>query len=200
MDLELLLAQWSATVPPHLVQNVGLARCCHKRCKNPVAIKRDGTPAKACQRCLDRRAASCRRRLPAKPHRRPASDSKFAGRPGRDYTVVGKGGLVRVVRLPDHLAQRLEARRLDEPVRVTDRGIHYLSRYDVAGGTPWSVSFSGASKRALGWTTGAHGARHAYAQERMAELQRMLFCADALETVSQELGHFRPEITETYLR
>ena len=45
-----------------------------------------------------------------------------------------------------------------------------------------------------------HGARHAYAQERMAELQRMLFCADALETVSQELGHFRPEITETYLR
>ena len=46
----------------------------------------------------------------------------------------------------------------------------------------------------------AHGARHAYAQERMRELQRMLLRAGALETVSQELGHFRPEIAETYLR
>ena len=134
------------------------------------------------------------------PDRRPARPEKFAGRPGRDYTVIGKGGLVRLVRLPDHLADRLEERRRDESVRVTDRGIHYLSRYDVAGGTPWSVSFSGASKRALGWTAGAHGARHAYAQERMDELQHTLVRADALETVSQELGHFRPGITETYLR
>ena len=134
------------------------------------------------------------------PDPRPARPEKFAGRPGRDYTVVGKGGLVRLVRLPDRLADRLEERRRDEPVRVTDRGIHYLSRYDVAGGTPWGVSFSGASKRALGWTAGAHGARHAYAQERMSELQRILVRAAALETVSQELGHFRPDITETYLR
>ena len=131
---------------------------------------------------------------------RPARPEKFAGRPGRDYTVIGKGGLVRLVRLPDHLAERLEEVRREEPVRVTDRGIHYTSRYDVAGGTPWSVSFGSASKRALGWTAGAHGARHAYAQERMDELQRTLVRADALEVVSQELGHFRPLITETYLR
>jgi len=39
--------------------------------------------------------------------------------------------------LPDHLADRLEERRREEPVRITDRGIHYLSRCDVAGGTPW---------------------------------------------------------------
>ena len=62
MDLELLTAQWSGTVPPGFVRTIGLPRCQHKRCKNPVAVKRDGTPAKACQRCLDRRAASCRRR------------------------------------------------------------------------------------------------------------------------------------------
>ena len=134
------------------------------------------------------------------PDRRPARAEKFAGRPGRDYTVVGKGGLVRLVRLPDDLAGRLEERRRGAPVRVTDRGIHYTSRYDVAAGTAWSASFTGASKRALGWTAGAHGARHAYAQERMSELQRILVRADALEAVSQELGHFRPEITETYLR
>ena len=34
----------------------------------------------------------------------------------------------------------------------------------------------------------------------MRELQRILVRPDALEVVSQELGHFRPNITETYLR
>ena len=133
------------------------------------------------------------------PDVRPARPEKFAGRPGRDYTVIGKGGLVRLVRLPDHLAERLEAVRRDESVRVTDRGIHYTSYYDIAGGTAWGASFTGASKRALGWTRGGHGARHGYAQERMRELQRILVRADALEVVSQELGHFRASITETYL-
>ena len=41
------------------------------------------------------------------PDRRPARPEKFAGRPGRDYTVIGKGSLVRLVRIPDHLADRL---------------------------------------------------------------------------------------------
>lgn len=134
------------------------------------------------------------------PDRRPSRPEKFAGRPGQDYTVIGKDGLVRLVRIPDDLSERLEAIRRDQPVRVTDRGVHYLFRYDVACGTAWAASFTGASKRALGWTRGAHGARHAYAQGRMRELQRMLLRADALEVVSQELGHFRPDITETYLR
>ena len=61
-------------------------------------------------------------------------------------------------------------------------------------------SVSAASERALGWSTGAHGLRHSYAQERMAELQASLSRDAALTTVSQEMGHFRPEITETYLR
>ena len=59
---------------------------------------------------------------------------------------------------------------------------------------------SAASERVLGWSTGAHGLRHSYAQERMAELQASLSRDAALTTVSQEMGHFRPEITETYLR
>ena len=134
------------------------------------------------------------------PDPRPARPEKFAGRPGREYTVIGKGGLVRIVRLPEHLAERLEARRHDQPVQVVDRGIRYRSRYDIAGCVSWSVSFGSASKRKLGWTRGAHGNRHSYAQERMRELQRLLVRAEALEVVSQELGHFRPEITETYLR
>ena len=66
MDLGLLRARWSATIPPDYVRPAdrpeALARCCHKRCKNPVAIKKNGEPAKACQRCQDRRARSCKRR------------------------------------------------------------------------------------------------------------------------------------------
>ena len=49
------------------------------------------------------------------PDVRPARPEKFDGRPGTDYTVVGKGGLARLVRIPDDLAERLEKRRLDHP-------------------------------------------------------------------------------------
>jgi len=135
------------------------------------------------------------------PDLRPALSSKWAGRDGVPYTVIGKGGLIREVRLPPNLAQVLEQRRLPEPQRLTDRGIHYQQHYDLAGGQRWSNAFSAASQRALGWSRGGHGLRHRYAQERLDELQRTgLSQAQALETVSQEMGHFRPDITLVYLR
>lgn len=133
---------------------------------------------------------------------RPARDEKFAVRPqGERYTVQGKGGLTREVSIPRELARRLEATRLSEPRQVTDRGVHYQQHYAMAGGQSWSSSWSQASNAALGWSNGAHGLRHSYAQERMGELQRAgLQYRDALETVSQEMGHFRDTITEVYLR
>lgn len=135
------------------------------------------------------------------PDLRPALDSKFRGRDGEIYTVQGKGGLVREVLIPRELAARLEERRLDTPQAVTDRGVFYQSQYDIGGGQRWSNSVSAASDRTMGRSTGAHGLRHSYAQERMTELQNRGLSRDAaLETVSQEMGHFRPEITETYLR
>jgi hypothetical protein len=43
--------------------------------------------------------------------------------------------------------------------------------------------------------------RHSYAQDRVMELQTLRLSQEAAkEVVSQELGHFRPEITDTYLR
>ena len=132
---------------------------------------------------------------------RPARQEKFSGRVGSKYVVMGKGGLVREVLLPGSIADRLEALRLSSPQKTIDRGVYYQQYYKLPGGHSWSQSFTAASKRALGWTSGAHGLRHSYAQQRMAELQsQALLRADALETVSQELGHFRPEITEVYLR
>lgn len=136
------------------------------------------------------------------PDERPAHALKFVGI--RDetigYTVYGKGGLTREVRIPIPLAKRLEATRLAEPIRTTDRGVHYQQHYRLGGGQPWSKSFGAASKAALGWSKGAHGLRHCYAQERLGTVQRYLPREEAKRVVSQELGHFRPEIIETYLR
>ncbi len=132
---------------------------------------------------------------------RPARNEKFLGRSGNRYVVVGKGGLAREVLLPIDLTERLEALSLDAPMVVADRGVYYKQHYKLPGGRAWSQSVTAASQRALGWSTGAHGLRHSYAQQRMVELQTQgLLRTEALETVSQELGHFRPEITEIYLR
>ena len=124
-----------------------------------------------------------------------------AGREGRQYVVTGKGGLRRAVLVPAELAERLEARRLEQGRIVVDRGIRYETRYDIGGGQAWSASFSAASQRVLGWSTGAHGCRHSYAQTRMDELQGAGYRYEAaLALVSQEMGHFRPSITMVYLR
>ncbi|WP_210448031.1 site-specific integrase [Vibrio crassostreae] len=134
------------------------------------------------------------------PAPRPALEEKFTGREGVRYTVEGKGGLVREVLIPQTLAERLEDRRLEQPMQITDRGVNYTSHYDINGGNRWSSSFTTASNRTLNWSSGAHGLRHSYAQERMSELQTSMPYEKALEVVSQEMGHFRADITEVYLR
>lgn len=134
------------------------------------------------------------------PDLRPALEEKFSGRDGERYTVKGKGGLIREIQIPTHLSARLEARRLTVPSQLKDRGVYHLSYYDIGGGKAWSNSFSAASGRVFGWSGGAHGLRHSYAQERLSELQKNMVYQQALEVVSQEMGHFRPEITEIYLR
>lgn len=136
------------------------------------------------------------------PDERPAHEMKFHGlrETTISYTVHGKGGLTREVRIPITLAKRLEATRLAEPRKVRDRTVNYLQHYGIGGGQPWSVSFGAASAKALGWSNGGHGLRHTHAQERMQTQQRVLPRKEALRVVSQEIGHFRPEITEVYLR
>ena len=128
-------------------------------------------------------------------------NERFEGREGIRYTVVGKGGLCREVNVPARLAERLEERRLETPVTVQDRGINYTNYYNTSGGQSWSQSFGDSSRNTLGWSDGAHALRHTYAEARMAELgNRGYEWKDRLTIVSQELGHFRPDITITYLR
>jgi len=136
----------------------------------------------------------------ASTHRQWDAD-RFTGRTGQRYTVKGKGGLIREVILSNHLAARLEKKYHAEPQQVSDRGVNYTQHYNIGGGQAWSQSFSAASKRELGFSNGAHGLRHSYAQNRMKELQRrgMLY-NEAKGTLAQEVGHFDKETTEAYLR
>jgi integrase len=138
---------------------------------------------------------------PASDHRE-FRDDRFTGRSDvAVYTVEGKGGLVREVAVPADLAQRLEATRLAQARTVTDRGVKYEQHYAISGGQKWSQDFGKHSKEERGWSTGAHGLRHGYAQDRIEELQRIGYTMDdAREVVSQELGHFRGDVTNTYLR
>ena len=136
------------------------------------------------------------------PSDREAHPDKFTrlSTPTVPYTVDGKGGLIREIHIPEHLATQLERHRLAEPQTVTDRGIHYQQHYNIGGGKQWSDSFAKASTRVLNWSTGGHGLRHSYAQDRMHQLSNHYPHKEALRIVSQEMGHFRPEITEVYLR
>jgi integrase len=126
---------------------------------------------------------------------------RFTGREGVRYLVTGKGGLVREVLLPRALAAELETRRLASLRPVTDRGVRYQQRYDLGGGRRFSSSFSAASRRVLGFTRGAHGLRHAYAADGLAELMQQGYgFKQARAILAQEMGHFRGEVTRTYLR
>lgn len=126
------------------------------------------------------------------------SAERFAGRDGVRYVVTGKNGLAREVMMPAALSERLEALRLAEPRERIDRKVLYTQHYDLGGGNAWSVSFSSASKRALGWSSGGHGGRHAYVAERDRELANRMPREQANRIVAEEMGHFRPEITEVY--
>ncbi len=134
---------------------------------------------------------------------RPWSKNGFAGLPDYQlYFVQGKGGLRRRVAIPIALAIELENRKLDAPWNRVDRKIPYASHYAIGGGKSFSQSFTTASHKALGFSNGAHGLRHSYAKNR---LRQLLACGrfsrtECMLILSQELGHFRPEITLVYLR
>ena len=69
MDIDTLIARWSGRLPPDFVPRARIRDepdpCSQPRCRRPRARKADGGWYKSCQPCLDRRAASCRRRRAA---------------------------------------------------------------------------------------------------------------------------------------
>ena len=69
MNLDHMLAQLRGTLPADILQRHSLTQdwptCTQRGCRRPCAVKANGEYAASCQPCLDRRAASCRRRRAA---------------------------------------------------------------------------------------------------------------------------------------
>ena len=137
-----------------------------------------------------------------KINRREWNEDRFHGQDGVRYVVVGKGGLPRVRVLSENHSRQLESRKLDQPREVHDRvRVPVLQHYDIPGGLNFSRAWTEASNRALGFSLGVHALRHGYAQDRMSHhLSRGLDYNQADARVAQELGHFDPYSTRTYLR
>ena len=130
------------------------------------------------------------------------SSNRFLGRENTHiWTVQGKGGLIREVAISDNLHHRLINTKLKVPANIIDRGANYIQDFNIGAGRSLSQNFSDISKDELGWSDGIHALRHNYARNRMNVLQRAgLNYYNARRIVSEEMGHFRGDITEHYLK
>ena len=127
---------------------------------------------------------------------------------GREHWIKvqyrGKGGHDYQSAISPQTAHRLETYRLTSPRDFKGReGIRRLAQqyYDLPAGQCLSRAFSQAAYRVLGWSHGAHGLRHTYAQTRLQEcLDQNVPLITAKRWVSQTLGHYRPHVVNVYLR
>ena len=128
-------------------------------------------------------------------------EHRFAGRSNDESFIVhGKGGLHREIRLSPELADRIKQLTRPAPVTVSNRETHLTSYFDLMGGHTFCLKFSLLSKKVLGFSYGAHGLRHTFAQKRLLELMCLGHDTEiALIILSQEMGHFSTTNTMTYL-
>ena len=140
MVLQLLIAQWSGALPPGFVRpaslQTGLAECAMKRCRNKVAIKRDGTPAHACQPCLDRRARSCKRRRAALVAEGGCRRCSYRRRLEGDF-LCGRCREDRDIERAQKRQDAIDAAVIDEFAAQPDRA-HRASNLDI-GVSPWNA-------------------------------------------------------------
>ncbi|MYE01217.1 MAG: hypothetical protein F4Y03_08040 [Alphaproteobacteria bacterium] len=140
MELQTLIAQWSGKLPPGFVPpprlETGLAECGHKRCRNKVAIKRDGTPAHACQKCLDRRARSCKRRRAALVAEGGCRRCAYRKRLEGDF-LCERCREERDIERAEKRQDTLDAAAIDEFAAKPDRA-HEPSNLDC-GVSPWNA-------------------------------------------------------------
>ena len=152
MDIQFLIAQLNGKLPDGFVRpailDTGLPTCKHRRCKNKVAIKKNGEPAHACAGCLERRRKSCllrRRALVSQGGcRRCAYRKRLAGdflcqrcRDERDAERAQKR------------QDAIDAAAIDEFAAKPER-VHKASNLDL-GISPWN-SRQGTEASAAYWS------------------------------------------------
>ena len=140
MDLPLLIAQWSGQLPPGFVRPPSLAgtapTCSMKRCRKPVAIKKNGEYAKCCQPCLDRRAASCRRRRKALTAQGGCRRCAYRKRRAGDF-LCARCREDRDIERAQKRQDAMDAALIDEFAAQPDR-VHRASNLDL-GISPWNA-------------------------------------------------------------
>ena len=127
---------------------------------------------------------------------------------GREHWIKikyqGKGGHEYLSTISPNTVYVLETYRLKTPREFRERGqAHAICQqyYALPVGQHLSRVFTQAAYNALGWSHGAHGLRHTYAQTRLKEcLDQGIPLSRAKRWVSQSLGHYRPQILNVYLR
>ena len=140
MDPNVLIAHWSGKLPegfvPPAIPDEDRPTCKHKRCRNKVAVKRDGTLAHACQRCLDRRAASCKRRRAALVADGGCRRCAYRKRAVGDFLCERCRG-ERDVERTQKRQDALDAAAIDE-FAAQPEGVHKVSSLDC-GVSPWNA-------------------------------------------------------------
>lgn len=131
------------------------------------------------------------------------SPDRFAGREHWvSGTVTGKGGLTREVRFTDEINRILEDNyKREQSIDVIDKNREtlYETHYDLLAGKKFSDKFSALSQSTFGWSNGAHGLRHSYAQRRDIELKNLFDHETSRLILTQELGHFDTSNLRYYL-
>lgn len=151
-------------------------------------------------RSMELVSIACPNQLMASP--RDWNAGLFTGREGaRQFVVHGKGGLLREVRVSQKFTDQLMRCARPRPARVSHRGAHLTAHFLLNAGHQFSIDFGKLSKKVLGFSHGAHGLRHSFAQRRRNELLCCGFSLqESIEILSQELGHFSIANTLAYLR
>lgn len=117
------------------------------------------------------------------------------------YSVWGKGGLCRTVKVSVTTAAEIDKKFRSMPILKKNRKANLTSHFDLLGGQEFSKQFGTLSQKVLGFSYGSHGLRHSFAQlRRNALLCLGLTPVEAFTVVSQELGHFSIKNTLAYMR
>ena len=140
MNLDHMLAQLCGTLPSHVLQRDSLAQdwptCAQRGCRRPCAVKANGEFAASCQPCLDRRAASCRRRRSVLVAKGGCRRCAYRNRLEGDF-LCERCRQDRDIERAQKRQDAIDATAIDEVAAKPDRA-HRASNLDI-GVSPWNA-------------------------------------------------------------
>ena len=140
MNLDHMLAQLRGTLPADVPHPESFSQerptCCQRRCKRPCAVKANGEWAASCQPCLDRRAASCRRRRAAKTAQGGCRRCAYRPRLQGDF-LCARCRKDRDIERAQKRQDAIDAAAIDEFAARPDK-VHKASNLDL-GISPWNA-------------------------------------------------------------